>query len=160
MAVTNEGCMSFLVRTIDDPEDRGKLFDRLGRLDPTRPPRWGRMSAPRMLAHLCDQMRMPFNEAPSGPLPGPPRVPGVREAFLYVLPWPKGRVQGPPEAFLTEPGTWAEDLGTLRDLVDQFVSADPRGPWAVHPNWGPLSRRQWGVFCYRHFDHHLKQFGV
>ena len=152
--------MSLLVRTIDDPADRRELFDRLGRLNATRAPLWGRLSAPRMLVHLCDQMRMPFNDNPSGPLPGPPRVAGVREAFLYFLPWPKGRIQGPPEAFLTEPGTWSEDLATLRDLVDQFVNADPQGPWAVHPNWGHLSRRQWGVFCYRHFDHHLKQFGV
>jgi hypothetical protein len=59
--------MSFLLRTIDDPADR--LFDRFSRLDPTRAPLWGHLSAPRMLVHLCDQMRMPFNDKPSGPLP-------------------------------------------------------------------------------------------
>lgn len=94
--------MSFLVCTIDDPIDRRELFARLSRLDPTRGPLRGRMSAPRMLAHLCDQMRMPFNENPSRRLPGPPRVRGLREAFLYFLPWPKGRAQGPPEAFRTD----------------------------------------------------------
>jgi len=31
------------MRTIDDPADRQKLFDRLSRLDPAQPPRWGRM---------------------------------------------------------------------------------------------------------------------
>ena len=152
--------MSFLVRTIDDPKNRRELFDRLSRIDPSQPPLWGQLTAPRMLAHLCDQMRMPFNQTPSGPLPGPPRVPGLREAFLYFLPWPKGRVKGPPEAFITEPRTWSEDLQRLRELVDQFVTANPEGRWAVHPNWGYLTRPQWGVFCYRHFDHHLKQFGV
>ena len=152
--------MSLLYRTIDDAKDRRDLFERLGRLDPTSPPLWGRMSAPRMLAHLCDQMRMPFNDSPSGPLPGPPRVPILREAFLYYLPWPKGRVKGPPEAFVYEPGTWPSDLQKLTQLVEQFVNADPRRSWALHPNWGRLSRSQWGVFCYRHFDHHLKQFGV
>lgn len=152
--------MSFLVRTIDDPDDRRNLFDRLGRLDASRAPRWGRLTASQMLVHLCDQMRMPFNENPSGPMPGPPRIPGVREAFLYFLPWPKGRIEGPPEAFKSAPGTWSEDLETLKELVDQFVNSDPEGPWAIHPNWGYLSRPQWGVFCYRHFDHHLKQFGV
>ena len=152
--------MPFLLHTIDDARDRQDLFDRMGRLDPTQGPLWGRMSAPRMLVHLCDQMRMPFNDAPSGPLPGPPRVPILREAFLYFLPWPRGKVQGPPEAFRTEPRSWSEDLATLRELVDRFVTADRQRTWAVHPNWGKLSRRQWGVFCYRHFDHHLKQFRV
>jgi len=160
MSKRHEGIVSFLIRTIDDPTDREDLFDRLGRLDPTRAPLWGRMSAPRMLAHLCDQMRMPFNENPSGALPGPPRVPVLREAFLYFLPWPRGRVQGPPEAFLTEPGNWSDDLKTLRRLVDEFVMANAGRQWPLHPNWGRLSRRQWGVFCYRHFDHHLRQFGA
>ena len=151
--------MLFLLHSIDNARDRQNLFDRLGRLDPSRAPRWGRLSAPQMLVHLCDQMRMPFNDHPSGPLFGPPRVPVLWEAFLYVLPWPKG-VPGPREAFVTEPGVWADDLETLRRLVDEFLNADPERPWPVHPNWGRLSRRQWGVFCYRHFDHHLKQFGV
>jgi hypothetical protein len=152
--------MSLLYRTIDDVKDRQNLFDRLGRLDPTRPPLWGRLSAPQMLAHLCDQMLMPFNENPSGPLPGPPRVPIVREAFLYYLPWPRARIGGPAEAFVSEPGTWSGDLEKLERLVNDFVRADPKRPCALHPNWGRLTRREWGVFCYRHFDHHLKQFGV
>lgn len=152
--------MLYLLRTIDNPSHRTELCDRLARLDPAQPPLWGRLTAPRMLVHLCDQMRMPFNDNPSGPLPGPPRVPVLREAFLYFLPWPRGTVQGPPEAFVTEPGNWSSDLETLRELVDQFVNASPRRQWPLHPNWGRLSRRQWGVFCYRHFDHHLRQFGV
>jgi len=113
-----------------------------------------------MLAHLCDQMHLPFNDNPSGPLPGPPRVPVLREAALYFLPWPKGKIQGPPEAFVSPPGTWSDDLAKLENLVDQFLTTDPRHPLALHPNWGRLSRREWGVFFYRHLDHHLKQFGV
>jgi hypothetical protein len=149
-----------MFHTIDDPKDRQDLFDRLSRLDPGQAPLWGRLSAPRMLVHLCDQMRMPFNDNPSGPLPGPPRLPLLREAALYFLPWPRGTIQGPPEAFVSQPGTWSTDLEKLKQLVDEFVNADPRRSWALHPNWGRLSRQQWGVFCYRHFDHHLKQFGV
>ena len=74
--------MSYLFQTILDPAHRQGLFDRLGRLDPSREPLWGRMSAPAMLAHLCDQMRMPFNEHPSGPIPGLPRVPLMRAVTL------------------------------------------------------------------------------
>lgn len=152
--------MSYLFRTIINPSQRDELFARLARLDPGQTPRWGRLTAPSMLAHLCDQMLMPFNDSPSGPMPGPPRVTILRELALYVLPWPKGTVQGPPEAFQSEPGTWADDLGRLRELVEQFVNTPPDAPLAEHPNWGRLSRREWGFFTYRHFDHHLRQFGV
>ena len=152
--------MSYVLRTILNPSHRKDLFDRLARLDPSQAPVWGRMTSPSMVAHLCDQMRMPFNDKPSARSPGVPRNFLLRQLVLYLLPWPKGTVQGPPEAFHTEPGILSDDLATLRQLVDQFVSAPPDRNWPDHPNFGHMSRRDWGVFCYRHFDHHLQQFGV
>ena len=152
--------MSYFLRTIDNPSHRKELFDRLVRLDPAKAPLWGRLTAPSMLVHLCDQMRMPFNDDPSGPIPGPPRYPVLRQLVLYLLPWPKDRIKGPPEAFRTTPGDWADDLATLKELVEDFVDAPPDRQWPDHPNFGRLSRREWGFFCYRHFDHHLRQFGV
>lgn len=152
--------MPYFFRTIENPSHRQDLFDRLARLDPGRPPRWGRLTAPEMLVHLCDQMYMPFNEHPSPPIPGPQHHPVMKHLVLYLLPWPKGVVQGPPEAFASSPTTWADDLARLRELVDRFVRTPRDRPCAEHPNFGRLSRREWGVFTYRHFDHHLRQFGV
>lgn len=152
--------MAYFLRTILSPLHRKELFERLERLDPSQAPLWGRMTAPSMLAHLCDQMRMPFNDDPSARIPGVPRHPVLRQLILYFLPWPKGTIQGPPEAFQTEPGNWADDLATLKKLVEQFVNAPPDRHWPDQPNFGRMSRRDWGVFCYRHFDHHLRQFGV
>jgi hypothetical protein len=152
--------MSYFLRTIDNPLHRRELFDRLAGLHPGQPTLWGKMTASRMLVHLCDQMRMPFSDKPSGPLPGVPRFPVLWYLALYILPWPKATVQGPPEAFHTEPGNWSDDLATLKKLVDDFVTTPWDRQWPDHPNWGRLSRRQWGFFCYRHFDHHLRQFGV
>jgi hypothetical protein len=152
--------MSYLLRTVLDPVHRRELFDRLERLDPTSGPRWGRLTAPLMLAHLCDQMHMPFNDRPSGPIFDLPRVPMMRAVVLYVLPWPQGRIKGPPEAFRSEPGTWGDDLARLKALVDAFVAAPADRRWPDHPNFGRMSRRDWGVFCYRHFDHHFRQFGA
>lgn len=152
--------MAYFLRTILSPLHRKDLFARLERLDPSQAPLWGRMTAPSMLAHLCDQMRMPFNDSPSARIPGVPRQLVMRQLILYFLPWPKGTIQGPPEAFHTEPGHWSDDLATVKKLVEQFVNAPPDRHWPDQPNFGRMSRRDWGVFCYRHFDHHLRQFGV
>jgi hypothetical protein len=152
--------MSYVFRTMLNPSHRKDLFVRLKRLDPTQRPLWGRMTAPSMLVHLCDQMRMPFNDSPSGPIPGVPQNRILKLLVLHFIPWPRAVIQGPPEAFHSSPGNWSDDLAILEDLVEQFVNAPPEQHWSHHPNWGPLSRRQWGVFCYRHFDHHLRQFGV
>jgi hypothetical protein len=113
-----------------------------------------------MLVHLCDQMRMALGEHQCAPIPGPGRYPVLRELFLYFLPWPKGRIQSPPEAFVTTPGEWDAGLATLNDLVERFVTERPRdNAWPDHPHFGRMSRRAWGVFSHRHFDHHLRQFG-
>jgi hypothetical protein len=118
------------------------------------------MNAPKMLAHLSDQMRHALGDARAAPQRGPLRLPIVKHVVMYWLPWPKGRIKGPPEAFLTQPTTWERDLATLLGLVDRLVSDDERATWPDHPIFGSMSRQSWARFSHRHFDHHLRQFGV
>jgi hypothetical protein len=79
---------------------------------------------------------------------------------IYWVPWPKGRIQGPPEAFVTQPTSWDADVATLIGLVEEFVARGPAGTWPEHAFFGPMKGKDWGVFCHKHFDHHLSQFGV
>ena len=152
--------MTYWFRTFHNASHRDEVFGRLRGLDLQRPARWGRLTAPRMLAHLCDQMRMSLRDRPCAPIPGPARYPFFRELFLYVLPWPKGKITGPPEAFETDPAGWSQDLATLEELVEHFIALGPERVWPDHPHFGRMTRRAWGCFCYRHFDHHLRQFGA
>src|SRR6266536_1249794 len=148
------------MRTLFNNECRVGLLVRLGRVRPEHPPQWGQMSAPQMLAHLSDQMRVTLGDAPCSPIRSALRYPGIKHAALYVLPWPKGRVQSPPEGFATRPTSWSRDLASLKALVAGLLARGPSGTWPEHPFFGPLSGPAWGVFCYRHFDHHLRQFGA
>jgi hypothetical protein len=147
------------MRSILDPACRRRLLSRFQSLRPDSDARWGRMSAPQMLAHLVDQMRHTLGDQRVAPRPGPLRWPVIKQAVLYWLPWPKGRVEGPPEAFVTSPTTWEADLATFEELVSRFVQQNERTDWPDHALFGRMSRRVWGLFCYRHFDHHLRQFG-
>ncbi len=101
--------------------DRQALLARFRGLGPDVAARWGRMSAGQMLAHLSDQMRHTLGDARATPRPGPLRWPIVRHVVMYWLPWPRGRVQGPPEAFVTRPTDWAADLATFESLLRRFV---------------------------------------
>ena len=144
--------------TIYKEKHRAQLLARLETLSPEQPPRWGSLTAPAMLVHLCDQLRMTLGEHLCAPVPGVWRYMIFREAFLcFRFLWEKGQ-QGPPEAFLTVPTSWADDLASLRQLLDRVVTHEPGGDWPEHPNLGRMSRRAWGIFTYRHFDHHLRQF--
>ena len=149
------------MRSLLDPGTRRETMARFGRLTPGTPSQWGRMVAARRVAHLCDQMRHMLADAPVAPIPHwSRRVPFLSRIILYWVPWPKGKVEGPPEAFETPPGAWEEDLRQLEGFVERFVATDPDATWPDHPIFGRMSRRDWGVFCWRHFDHHLRQFGA
>lgn len=118
------------------------------------------MNAPRMLAHLSDQMRHTLGDAHAAPRPSPLRWPIIKPLALYVLPWPRGRVRGPREAFVTPPTDWAQDLATFEILVERFVQEEDRASWPDHAFFGAMTRQSWGYFCHKHFDHHLRQFGA
>jgi hypothetical protein len=79
---------------------------------------------------------------------------------MYWLPWPKGRIHGPTELFLTPATTWKADLATFEALLNRFVSQTAEDDWPEHPFFGPMTHQSWGRFSYRHFDHHLRQFGA
>ena len=148
------------MRTIHNIRHRTQLLARLADVNPEQPPLWGSLTAPAMMVHLCDQLRMALGEHLCVPVPGVWRYAAFREAFLYIpLLWEKG-MQGPPEAFVTAPTSWEDDLATLHELLERVVTHEPEGDWPEHPNLGRMSRRAWGVFTYRHFDHHLRQFAV
>jgi Protein of unknown function (DUF1569) len=143
-----------------DKATHAEVLSRIRHLRPDAVRRWGRMTAPEMIAHLIDQMHHTLGDAGWEPRPGLLRNPLVRYLVIYWLPWPKGRVKGPPEAFLTKPTTWDSDVKTLVDLTDRFVKHGPDGDWPEHALFGRMSGKDWGVFCHKHFNHHLTQFGV
>lgn len=147
------------MRSLLIPDHREAIQQRFRSLRPDAPARWGRMNAPRMLAHLRDQMRHTLGDARAAPVPGPLRWPIIRQAVRYWVPWPRGRVQGPPEAFVSQPTTWAADLAAFELLIERFVANEARTEWPEHAFFGPMTRRSWGYFCHRHFDYHLRQFG-
>jgi uncharacterized protein DUF1569 len=148
------------MKTLLDPAWYERVLSRVRALRPETPARWGRMTAPQMLAHLCDQMRYTLGEYRVTLHRGPLRWPPVKHAIMFWLPWPKGRIKGSPEMFLTPPVTWSADLVTFQSLLDRFVAKSSATVWPEHPFFGTMTRESWARFSYRHFDHHLRQFGA
>lgn len=75
-------------------------------------------------------------------------------------PWPKARVGAPPEMLTTLPSEWSEDIAALHVLVERVGEKSPVAPWSAHPVFGAISGQEWGLFCRKHLDYHLRQFGV
>ncbi len=148
------------MKTLFSQAHRSELLERLANLDPARRPLWGRMTASQMVAHVSTALRLSLGESldrrPKGVLAYWP----VNWLTIYVLPWPKGRAQSPPELLRTEPGDWDADVAGLRRLVDEFGERDPRGRWPESVAFGKISGKTWGVLQYKHLNHHFSQFGI
>lgn len=149
------------MKTVFDPAVRAEVVERMGRIPPDRRPLFGKMSAPQMVCHVSDALRVSLGEIPTRSKGKKVFTnPVVRWLLIHVLPWPKGKTQTAREMLTAQPTDWAADLGTFRALLERMGSRGPGGAWPPHPLFGNLSGKMWGHLTYRHLDHHLGQFGV
>ncbi len=142
-----------------DPATREKFRKRIGKLSPKSERRWGTMSSQKMICHLGDQVRVALGEIDARPMPGPMRYAPMRWLAIYVIPWPRG-VKGPPETFTTTAREWERDVVALEALLEELAARSGQRVWPEHPVFGRMTGPLWARVTCKHFDHHLRQFGV
>ncbi|MEO8138077.1 MAG: DUF1569 domain-containing protein [Gemmatimonadota bacterium] len=144
--------------TIATPESRAALLARVGKLTPESRPNWGTLSAPRLLCHLADQLRVALGEIPAQQR-GNWRTHTLLKWIVIYMPVqaPPGKVQTVPEMLTTSPRSWIADLASLETLLERLAVAERTAP---HPVFGRLSHSEWCRLAWKHFNHHLGQFGV
>jgi len=133
-------------------------LERIEGLTPETPPRWGSMSAAQMLAH-CAEVQEVMNGKPLEGTPWLLRLAGplIKRAVLSRRPYPKGAKTHPQYLQTSEKDFEPEKRRLLKALA-AFRAAGAQG--ARHPLFGPLSPEEAGWGAFKHFDHHLRQFGV
>jgi hypothetical protein len=148
------------MKTIWDPSRQQEIRERVARLSSNSRGAWGKLSAPAMVCHLADSLKMALGDFPVAPKRFPIRYPPLKQFIIYVAPFPKSAPTA-PELLARSPAAWQADVAELQALVDRFVARGrDSSPWPEHPAFGRLSKRAWGVLTYRHMDHHLRQFGA
>lgn len=146
-------------KTMWNENDRAEVLRRFAGLSPAATPKWGSLDAPRMVTHVTDALRASLGELRLAPKGGPLGVWPINALVMFHLPWPKSAPTA-PELLQRSPANWAAELSALESAVDRFVARDINDTWTPHAAFGKLSGEQWGRLMYRHFDHHLTQFGV
>jgi len=147
-----------MMPTIRNPTDRAAVVTRLRNLTPDSRAVWGKFTAPRMICHLADSLRVPLGDIPTSPSGSIlARTIGKWLVVHTPLKAPHARVQTLPVMLTTPPGIWAVDLKSCETLLERIgaMTSD-----AVHPRFGRLSPAEWGLLAWKHHDHHLRQFGV
>ena len=147
------------MKSIWQEESRRELNARVAALAWDRPAAWGKFTAPKMVCHLADSLKMAMGDLKVARKTLPIRYPPLKQLIIYWAPFPKGAPTA-PELLAREPREWSRDIGDVQELLDRAASARTTDTWPEHPAFGKLSTRAWGVLIYRHMDHHLKQFGA
>ena len=110
-----------------------------------------------MLCHVADQLRVATGELAAKP--------AYTLLYRTLVKWivirtgfqpPPGKVQTAPEMLTSRPGEWAADMASCERLIAAVGTGKAS---ATHPAFGPLSSPEWGKLCWKHLDHHLRQFG-
>lgn len=147
------------MKTLWKQSDRDEIVQRIARLAPDARPTWGRMTAPQMLAHMTDALRMALGDLPTRSKRLPLRYAPLKQLIVYLVPFPKNAPTA-RELVSRVPEAWEAERDACCALIERFGAESPSRAWPEHPAFGSLSARAWGVLGYKHFDHHLRQFGA
>ena len=135
------------------------FHDRIDRLDPDMPPRFGKMNAGQMLCHCADFFRVAKGQRSvfvARPIAAQELIRMARagEPIPTAIGMDQVRGDGTP------PTNFARDRQTLKDLISEFAGLPADFTFAAHPYMGEMQRKGWNEMASFHLDHHLKQFNV
>ena len=152
------------MKLLSDIQIRQETVERLRRVRPETPRRWGRMNAPQMVCHLSDSFLSVMGDKAVEAPRGLNLWPLMKPWALYApFKWPPGVATRPEldaEFGGTRPVEFAADVAGLLETIDKFTRQPRTFEFRAHPMFGRLSEKDWMRWGYLHTDHHLRQFGA
>jgi hypothetical protein len=143
-----------------NPDVRSSFIARTRSLTADTKPRWGKMNAAAMMAHLNDALRMALGDLPVKSKNLPLRYKPIRHLFIYYLPMPKGAPTAPELIARCQGASLDDERKAFAELLDRCGSVAPGAKLGEHPAFGKLSYDEYGALIAKHTDHHLRQFGL
>jgi hypothetical protein len=145
---------------------RTKLVTYLQRLDPSTPPRWGKMNVQQMIEHYAgDAVRNASGRLRIDTIITPPeQLERFREFMMSEKPF-KENTANPlmgENPVATRYATVQAAIGALQQELIYFFEAYEKDPQLIirNPFFGDLNFEQNVQLLYKHALHHLRQFGV
>ena len=149
------------MKTLFNQADLAEIISRIERLSPNSQRQWGKMNVAQMLAHANASMETAIGVNTIkrlfiGRIIGPlvkPMILGPKP-FGKNSPTDKTYIFKGEHDFSTEK---SKSIASIKKFAEGGLSKCTTHP---HPFFGHFTPEQWGVFQWKHLDHHLRQFGV
>jgi len=152
-----------IMTNLFDATVANQVQTRLRKLEPHSERRWGKMTAPQMLAHCSGSMQWAVGDVVPEKGPLPVRLLGrlVKPmVFRNDAPLRKNSPTA-PSLVMADERDLDRERERLSGLIDRFVAGGAasctKNP---HSFFGKMTPEQWAILMYKHLDHHLRQFGV
>ena len=151
------------MKNLFDTTVANQVKSRLRKLEPLSERRWGKMTAPQMLAHCSMSMEWAVGEVVPERGPLPVRVLGRLVKPMVFRNEDPLRKNSPTAKSLvvSDERDLDKERERLTGLIDKFVAGGAasctKNP---HSFFGKMTPEEWAILMYKHLDHHLNQFGV
>jgi hypothetical protein len=150
------------MKTIFDQNDAAGIVARIEKLKPDTQRQWGKMNVAQMLAHTGISLDTAMGENRLEPANFVGRFIGsiLKRGALSEKPFGKNSPTDKSYIFKDDRKFDQEKERTLAK-VKKFSQGGPANTTKhPHPFFGHFTPDEWGVFQWKHLDHHLRQFGV
>jgi hypothetical protein len=149
------------MKSIFNLDEKNDILNRIDQLHPDSKPMWGKMSVSQMLAHCIVPTKIS-----TGDIPGKRNIFGIlfgkmaKKRMVSEEPFKKNLPTDPSFVVKHNPDFY-ENQQELKVLIEKLYNTDKNElTQRKHPFFGKLTIEEWGLLNYKHFDHHLRQFGV
>jgi hypothetical protein len=150
------------MNSIFNDRDKSELLERIEKVGPANNALWGKMNVCQMLAHCSEGLKMTTGAVRPKRVPFPISIIG-KLLKNKILGEGDFRRNSPTAAELTITGTgvFENEKERLLAAVNELHAMGEGGiNEEVHPFFGKMTKKEWGILNYKHLDHHLRQFGA
>jgi hypothetical protein len=147
------------MKSLFDNQTQIEIFERIDKLNANSQRIWGTMNVSQMLKHMTIAFSVPIGKLnfPKDKLYYLSANPIARKLMIDIMPWPKNMVTAKDFIVKEDPDFEQSKKETIA-VVQEFIKSTNFS--GSHPVFGVMDRDTWGKAMYKHFDHHLNQFGV
>jgi hypothetical protein len=147
------------MKSIFNEADYTEIVNRLNKLTPSSPRKWGKMDAAQMLAHCNMIHRQLLGKIPPGKLPNFVLRWIIKRIILSPKPYKPSLPTG-PEMIKANPEDFEKEKREMLEYLEDIYRKGESYDWRPHAAIGKLTGKEWGWVLWKHLDHHFRQFSA
>jgi hypothetical protein len=149
------------MKNVHEPAISQEIIQRFEKLTPASQRQWGKMDVAQMMAHVSSALEINLGDR-EGKRGLMAKLFGkmAKKSVTNEKPFKQG-LPTDPSFVVTDSRDFNKERERVIALIKRLSASDPEKLAAnAHPFFGKMTAQEWNNLNYKHFDHHLRQFGA